>query len=117
MIDLTTIRNRLNQRLAVVETRAESTGRQATHRDEAVPADFAEQATARENDEVLGAISTESEKEVRDIRQALKRLDNDEYGFCSQCGELISEARLVAIPEATLCYACANKREIRSQKN
>jgi len=42
---------------------------------------------------------------------ALRRIDDDEYGDCLQCGEPIAFARLQAQPFATLCIDCQSDRE------
>ena len=47
--------------------------------------------------------------EISRIEGALKRLDEDEYGFCTQCGEDISEKRLEIDPSATHCIKCAGR--------
>lgn len=70
--------------------------------------DFAEQATERENDEVLQSLAATSEQEIALINIALKRLDSGNYGSCSQCGNDIEEKRLNAIPEAEFCMNCAD---------
>jgi DnaK suppressor protein len=41
-----------------------------------------------------------------EIRQALERLVNGEYGDCESCGLPISLPRLEALPEARLCIEC-----------
>jgi DnaK suppressor protein len=43
---------------------------------------------------------------LKDIRVALKAIDNDSYGVCEVCGECISEKRLLAIPSARYCIEC-----------
>jgi DnaK suppressor protein len=40
------------------------------------------------------------------VAEALKRVDNGEYGICSECEEAISERRLNAIPWAKYCIKC-----------
>jgi len=45
--------------------------------------------------------------EISRIENALKRLDEDEYGTCIDCGEDISEKRLEIDPAATHCIRCA----------
>jgi len=45
--------------------------------------------------------------EIRRINAALKRIDNDEYGYCATCGEAIAEKRLEVDPAAPLCRGCA----------
>ena len=45
--------------------------------------------------------------ELRRIEAALKRIDEDDYGFCSECGEPIPVKRLEIDLTATRCAACA----------
>lgn len=51
------------------------------------------------------------EQVLRQIDAALVRLDNDEYGFCQQCGEEINPKRLAFDPTTLLCIECASKAE------
>ncbi len=37
---------------------------------------------------------------------AIARMDSGRYGICESCGNPIGEARLEALPDATLCVAC-----------
>ncbi len=39
---------------------------------------------------------------------ALKRMDEDEYGWCAECGEPIAYKRLEIDPAAALCIGCAS---------
>ena len=61
------------------------------------------------------AMGQESERrrkiELKRIMAALKRIEDDDYGYCLTCGELIAEGRLAADPAATQCVACAEKAE------
>jgi len=50
-------------------------------------------------------------QQLVDIEKALKRIDNDEFGDCFDCGEMITPQRLELNPTATLCIRCATKRE------
>lgn len=43
------------------------------------------------------------------IEQALKRIDEGEYGYCEECGEEIAEKRLEIDPAASHCVRCAEK--------
>lgn len=69
--------------------------------------DWSEQAQERENDEVLEAIATQTTTELAQIEGALKKLEQDDYGICTSCGEPIAAERLVALPEALTCINCA----------
>jgi len=69
--------------------------------------DSEERAGERENDEVLEGLDDMSLAEVRQIRDALKRIEDGRYGVCSNCGRAISAARLAAVPSADTCVTCA----------
>jgi len=45
--------------------------------------------------------------ELSRIDSALRRIDEDEYGYCQKCGEEIAEKRLVVDPAASFCVDCA----------
>ncbi len=48
---------------------------------------------------------------LRLIDDALKRLENGEYGKCQDCGEDIPEGRLKVRPYAVFCIKCKSKHE------
>jgi DnaK suppressor protein len=53
----------------------------------------------------------EARRRVNDLARidiALKRMDEDEYGWCAECGELIAYKRLEIDPAAALCIGCAS---------
>ena len=50
-------------------------------------------------------------EELQRIAVALRRLDDDEFGYCLHCDEPIARARLEANPTATLCIGCASRAE------
>ena len=70
-------------------------------------ADFGEQASERENDEVLDGIGVSSEEELARINRALLKLQDGSYGLCEECGEPIPAARLEIVPDAARCVACS----------
>jgi DnaK suppressor protein len=45
------------------------------------------------------------------IDEAIRRLEKGEYGSCAHCGREIAEARLKALPFATLCLECQENEE------
>lgn len=47
------------------------------------------------------------EIELQKIAAALQRIKEDEYGFCTHCGENISPKRLDFDPAVPLCVECA----------
>ena len=50
------------------------------------------------------------------IDAALRRLEEDTYGNCFECGDEISEARLRALPFAVRCKDCEQARETAEQR-
>jgi len=45
------------------------------------------------------------------LEKALRDIDTDDFGLCQWCEEPIAFARLMAMPEAVLCIACAARQE------
>jgi len=73
----------------------------------ASPPDSQEQASERENDEVLEHLDDSSRTELEMIEAALARITADSYGRCITCGDAITTERLTALPYATSCIPCA----------
>ncbi len=72
--------------------------------------DLADQAYTRyEKDFVLGMSRTEQET-IKQIDNALKRLDNGTFGLCEVCNEEIEKDRLEVIPYTTLCIKHAKEK-------
>ena len=70
---------------------------------------FADSAQATtERSELLGLIE-QLGGTLRDVKAALRRLDEGTYGKCTNCGNEIGEERLEAIPAAPLCLECKQK--------
>ncbi|MEM1315591.1 MAG: TraR/DksA family transcriptional regulator [Pseudomonadota bacterium] len=67
--------------------------------------DFEDNATERENDEVMEELGNTGFDEIRAIRAALQRIEDGTYGICVNTGEPIPEARLDAVPYAATVVA------------
>ena len=50
------------------------------------------------------------------VNEALRRLDENTYGNCFECGDEIAEARLRALPFAVRCKDCEEARETAEQR-
>ncbi len=48
---------------------------------------------------------------LKQIDEALSRIEDGTYGQCVICGEEIHPKRLEAVPHATLCLSCKEKQE------
>jgi len=51
-------------------------------------------------------------RKLLQIDAALKRIEEDDYGYCQECGEDIAPARLEVDPTALLCISCASAMEL-----
>ena len=78
-------------------------------RHEGMSADWSEQASERENDEVLESLGNSSEEALSLIKYALMRIEEGTYFNCDECGGTIPEARLETIPYTAHCVDCAEK--------
>jgi DnaK suppressor protein len=72
------------------------------------PGDIATETYDRELDEGLGDGVKER---LREIDDALARIDAGTYGVCTVCGNPIGAERLVAVPWAALCIDDQRRRE------
>jgi DnaK suppressor protein len=66
------------------------------------PADIGTETFERERDMSL---LEQIEAELRDVRHALRRLEEGTYGLCEACGRPIGDDRLEAQPAARFCAA------------
>ena len=110
-MDIQAVRVHLLKRREELRNRASRASADLRHESDPLSADFAEQVTQRENDDVLGAISQSAQAELRQLEAALRRLEEGRYTTCSGCGEPIEEERLAAVPYTDRCRACAEGRE------
>ena len=54
-------------------------------------------------------LAIRQEKFIRDLKNALIRIENKTYGICRVTGKLISKKRLELVPHATLSIEAKNK--------
>ena len=55
-------------------------------------------------------------KLIKKIEKTLKRIEEDDFGFCDQCGIEIGIRRLEARPTADLCIDCKTMAEIKEKQ-
>lgn len=58
--------------------------------------------------EANSALAIRQEKFIRDLRNALVRIQNKTYGICRVTGKLIAKERLKLVPHATLSIEAKN---------
>jgi len=54
-------------------------------------------------------------KLINYIDTALERIADGSYGRCNVCNEYIADARLEAVPHASMCIACKSGKENESR--
>lgn len=74
------------------------------------PADEMDAARSLADIETHASLIERAEERLKAIDFAFNRLEQGRYGVCAQCGDEISLARLGALPFATYCVECQEKR-------
>jgi DnaK suppressor protein len=100
----------LRHRLLAEGSHLEEEGLKALEQEVSVDhmADFGSDSSEQET--TLQLIESNS-LSVRDVDDALKRIDAGTYGLCEDCEQLIPSARLSVLPHARFCISCQSKRE------
>jgi|TARA_Y100000031_G_C7939664_1_gene256468 RNA polymerase-binding transcription factor DksA len=49
---------------------------------------------------------------IKNLENALERIDSGHFGVCVLCGELIPEERMIEVPNATKCVDCKTKDKL-----
>lgn len=75
--------------------------------------DLEEQSVDDFVSEVDFALMEMKSETLRQIDEALRRLEAGGYGVCAECGAEIAEARLKAVPFAQMCRDCQEAQEER----
>ena len=102
------VRNNLIEMLEDLDDRLDKITNDVKHLEQPLDKDFAEQATQKENDEVIDALGNSARVKISKIKQAISRIDNGQYGQCVICGQAIKKARLDILPFSDKCIRCAN---------
>jgi len=77
------------------------------------PADVASELFEREKDLALSNLDRET---LREIEQALERMEAGTYGICTVCGQPIASERLQARPQALTCTEHAPAPAVNEQR-
>ncbi|HAZ80086.1 MAG: RNA polymerase-binding protein DksA [Porticoccaceae bacterium] len=96
----------------------EEVDRTVTHmKDEAANfPDPADRATQEEEFSLELRTRDRERKLIKKIDKTLIRVEEDDYGFCDQCGIEIGIRRLEARPTADLCVDCKTLDEIKEKQ-
>lgn len=61
------------------------------------------------NKVIVDASLKDKETTLRRFKYTISKIDSEDYGKCSRCGNYINFKRLMSIPYVNLCIYCANK--------
>ncbi len=70
-----------------------------------------EDGSATMSKEANSALAIRQEKFIRDLKNALIRVENKTYGLCRVTGKLINKERLKLVPHATLSIESKNMQK------
>jgi DnaK suppressor protein len=59
------------------------------------------------NKSVNDAALRTAENKLQSINEALRKIDDKDFGNCRRCGQPIPMGRLAVMPESALCMRCA----------
>lgn len=69
-----------------------------------------EEGSATMSKETASQLASRQQKFIRDLKNALIRIENKTYGICRVTGKLISKERLLLVPHATLSIEAKNRQ-------
>lgn len=101
---------RVERRIAATEAELESLLKGGTDGAGRDPADVGSSNFERDQEVSLAANVREMAEQ---LRLAITRFDDGEYGLCEVCGQPIGKGRLQVFPRATLCVTCKQREERR----
>ena len=91
-------------------------GETAEHlRENSIVPDPADRATIEEEHALEMRTRDRERKLLKKVQEALRRLENGEYGWCEETGDPIGIPRLLARPTATLSLEAQQRRELRQK--
>ena len=96
------------QELARIVSVSQKQGRSVV---EDYPQDAAERASIYASKEFFFAHSTQEQRLLKMVSEALERIDDGSYGQCVACDDEINPRRLEAVPWARYCLHCQERLE------
>lgn len=73
--------------------------------------DIGDEAATIYNKQILLTLNENERMRLRELDEALDRIENGTYGICEECGEPIGLKRMEVRPVAKYCVPCLTKLE------
>lgn len=96
---------------ALMKTRVGETIKESTGDLSSYSYHMADQGTDAMEREMAFMFASKSGRLIYHIDEALRRIDEGEYGKCFTCDKPISKARLEVVPYARFCIKCKSSEE------
>jgi len=84
----------------------DSTTKEASGEHSSYSYHMADQGTDAMEREKAFLFASRDEKYLKQLDDALSRIENGTFGVCRVCGKDIGHKRLEAVPTTTICYDC-----------
>lgn len=97
------------------ELRANADQTTVNLRETTVVPDPADRATIEEEHALELRTRDRERKLLKKVQEAIKRIDDGDYGYCEETGDPIGVARLMARPTATLSLEAQQRRELKQK--
>lgn len=66
---------------------------------------------------IQAQLSLRDKIKLKNIDIALEKIEENTYGHCEECGELIAEKRLLINPTFAICISCAEQLEAEEKQH
>ncbi|HBA26478.1 MAG TPA: hypothetical protein DCY98_03645 [Nitrospinae bacterium] len=77
--------------------------------------DINDDASRSYSRQVILELGEREREQIKEVDEAIERIESGEYGSCIECGEEIPEKRLELIPHAKWCVDCKEKLESKGK--
>ena len=108
--DLERLKRKLLKKREEILSKLEELGRETSEEGETL-IEYYDKAAFQFNREYKIALGEKEAEILKDIEDALRKMDEGTYGICEECGKPISVKRLTAVPWARYCVECAERLE------
>jgi DnaK suppressor protein len=110
-MDVDRFRRKLLEKQEQLLTEINRTAESAREYPETGAVDVVDQSVASERKESLFQQADRNRRLLNQVQSALTRIQRGNYGLCLDCGELIEERRLEAVPWAAYCVDDQSRRD------
>lgn len=108
---LTDVRDNIIDQIKHISEDTQKTQREASGDISGYSFHMADVATDTYDREFSLGLASNDRQLLYDIDDAIKRIDEGNFGSCEECGKPITKSRLKAIPYTKLCLGCQKKQE------